>query len=515
MQNVVSAVGFVLVAAALILLVTFALFKVVSPNPNPYFDIVGFLILPGIFVAGLAVVPLGMLWRFWRWRHAAHTRGESALPAVDLNSRSTRLFLGTFMGLTIFAVLPALAVTSYYGYGYTESAEFCGQVCHSVMEPQATAHSFSPHARVTCAECHIGSGASWFVKSKVSGVRQVFAVWRNSYSRPIPPAITELRPARDTCEECHWPAKFFGSQYREFIHYSSDERNTRRTVRMLVKTGGADPTMGRVEGIHMHMLWAGRIEYVATDEYLQVIPWVRFQASDGSVHIYRSDGQTSDSPPEGLVRQTDCMDCHNRGAHHFRSPQRAVSLYLQNDRIDATLPYVKREIVAALTIKYPDVAAAEAGIAQRLEQFYQRNYAEVWQTRRTAIAQAVAMAQELYRFNFFPEMNVSWQTYPENIGHLESPGCFRCHDGLHVTRDGRTIPSRCDVCHVALIPVEGAVDATMPGEFRHSMNMAPHLKLRCSQCHTGGELLDCRECHASGTWLEQAGQQEFKYEERS
>lgn len=507
-NNPLSILGSFLVAAALALLLMFGLFLLVSPRRNPYLDIVGFLILPGVLVAGLVIVPVGMALKQWLRRPVA-----SGYPALDLNDPRTRTWLGAFLGFSLFVVMPVLLVTSYYGYGYTESTEFCGGVCHTVMEPQATAHANSPHARVSCAECHIGAGASWFVKAKVSGLRQVLAVWRDSYSRPIPPAITELRPARETCEECHWPAKFFGSQYRELVHFSPDERNTRRTVKVFLKTGGADESVGRVEGIHMHMVLAGRIEYVATDEHLQEIPWVRYVSDAGETLIFRSDGKSSSDPrPEGLVRQIDCMDCHNRGAHHFRSPQSAVNLYLDVDRIDSTLPYIKREAVAALAAEYADLATVEVTIADRLTGFYRANYPEEWRDRRAAVDQAVAAVGEIYRRNVFPAMRVRWGTYPENIGHLESPGCLRCHDGRHVDQFGGRISSDCDVCHVFLNPVEEGGEALVAGEFQHSMDLVLHGNLQCSQCHTGGPLPLCRTCHESGEWMDDRGAGRFRGE---
>lgn len=511
-HNFISMAGFFIAGLSLLLLLTFALFSVVAPAPNPYVDIIGYLILPGIFVFGLVTVPVGILLkRRHLRRHAPELVGSLRFPQLDLNDHRTRRVAAFFMLSTFFVVLPTVGVSSYFGYHYTESSYFCGQVCHSVMEPQATVYATSPHARVSCAECHIGAGASWFVKSKLSGTRQVLAVWLNTYSRPIPPAITELRPARETCEECHWPAKFFGSQLLTLAFFAPDEDNTRRTVRLLLKTGGADETIGRVEGIHMHMALAARVEYVALDPALQDVPWVRYVRASGEEDIYRSDGQPSDGPrPDGVVRTIDCMDCHNRGAHHFRSPQKAVDLYLDAGLIDATLPFIKREAVALLAAEYPDVAAAATAIEKDLASFYADYYPDVWSERQAAVTQAVAAVQEIYRRNFFPRMRVDWRTYPDNVGHLESPGCMRCHDGRHVNRHGQPISSACEVCHTAINPLEDPPGAFVEGRFHHSLTMVPHDNLRCDQCHTGGPLPLCRDCHTSGQWLEERGLDRFR-----
>ncbi|RMF71071.1 MAG: cytochrome C, partial [Planctomycetota bacterium] len=495
-DNFISIVGLVIVAVSTLLIVTFIVFSLITTNPNPYFDIVGYMVLPGVLVMGLLIVPVGVYLKYRRrLREAADPDVDPV--AINLRDRRIRGAALVFSGATFLVVLPILAVSGYEGYHYTESTEFCAKVCHTVMEPQGVAHASSPHARVRCAACHIGEGAGWFVKSKLSGTRQVFAVWLNTYSRPIPPAITELRPARETCEECHWPAKFFGSQLKEYVHYSPDEANSRRVVRAILKVGGADESIGRVEGIHMHMITEAKIQYVASDEHLQDIRWVKHIAKDGTEEVYRSDGLPADAPPpEGIVRTVDCMDCHNRGAHHFRPPARAIDLELEAGRIDRTLPFIKRESVKAMLIPYDSVEAAEAGIRKHLMTFYAENYPEILKSRGDAVEAAVSAVQAAYRRNNFPYMRVNWQSYPENIGHMMSSGCFRCHDGRHVSDDGRAISSSCETCHTFLTPVEGQPNIYREGPFVHSFDLDPrHSNLRCEQCHNGGLLLLCRDCH--------------------
>jgi hypothetical protein len=495
-NNPLSMLGLLAVGLSLLLLIVFTMFNLFAPGSNPYLDIVSHLLLPSVLVAGLIAVPIGVAWK-WRWLRKHKGQEVPRYVQIDLRDRPTRGAILVFVAVPVFLVMPGLAVSAYRGYVYTESTEFCAEVCHEVMKPQGTAHADSAHARVSCAACHIGAGAGWFVKSKLSGTRQVIAVWRNSFSRPIPPAIQKLRPARETCEECHWPARFFGSQLRQLVYYSPDEANTRREVRMLLKIGGADESTGRVQGIHMHMLSSGQIEYVATDEDLQEIPWIRYLRPDGSVSIYRSDGQSHDAPPpEGIRRTIDCMDCHNRGAHHFLPPQRAIDQQLEMDRIDPGLPYVKREAVRALVGDYRDADAAREGIGNSLRTFYQQEYPEVWEQRAPAVEQAIAAVQEVYDRNFFPSMRVTWRTYPENVGHMMFPGCFRCHDGLHRDEQGRAVSPECTLCHTFLNRVADQPHQFREGKFEHSMSLVQHEELRCSQCHSGGPLKLCRDCHA-------------------
>jgi nitrate/TMAO reductase-like tetraheme cytochrome c subunit len=536
-DNFLSYVGFLLLVVTVMLLMTFASFQFVSPGSNPYVDVVGFLVLPGFLIIGLTLVPLGMLFRYRRARREEPERGVTSRLRLDLEDPRHRRRLVVFLAITFVVVLPLVGLSSYHGYHYTDSTEFCAKVCHVVMEPQAVAFERSPHARVACAECHIGPGADWFVKSKLSGTRQVFRTMLDSFSRPIPPAITELRPARETCEHCHWPAKFFGSQLRTIVRYAADETNTRREVLMLVRTGGADPHSGRAEGIHQHMALAGAVEYVATDEALQRIPWVKYTDADGNARVYRSDGKhAAEPPPEGILRQVDCMDCHNRAAHLFRSPQHAVDQALEAGLLDREIPFIKREAVAAMSEPYPDRLAAEAGIRERLTGFYSgpragalregQAPAEPPPTARLvsqteegprvrlspeALAAVVDRVVDLYRQNFFPEMRVNWQTYPDNIGHRESAGCMRCHDGEHVADDGSRISSDCATCHTFLNRKGDDPATFVQGEFQHPIPLAPHSHLRCEQCHSGGPLLSCTECHESGEWLDTRGKGAFEH----
>jgi hypothetical protein len=406
-----------------------------------------------------------------------------------------------YLAIGMFALLPVTAVTAYHGYHFTDSTEFCATTCHTVMKPEAVTYQRSSHARVSCAECHIGSGASWFVKSKVSGLRQVIATLRKTYPTPIPPAITELRPARETCEECHWPQKFFGSQLREFPHYSSNEENTDRSVALLLKTGGGDEFLGRASGIHRHMALAARIEYIATDERLQEIPWITWTDDAGDKQIFRSDGKpSSDPPPEGERRTIDCMDCHNRPAHEFLSPQESIDLAISNGRIDPGLPFIKREAVATLLPPYLPDDEALARIGERISGFYRENYPDVWKSRRAAIYQAIDTTREVYTANIFSEMQVDWTTYPDNIGHLYSAGCFRCHDDRHVNQNGDMIVEDCEACHTFLVP-EGDGDeiSYRTGEFNHVIPLkGTHKDVLCNQCHSGGAhpgFESCVGCH--------------------
>jgi nitrate/TMAO reductase-like tetraheme cytochrome c subunit len=405
-------------------------------------------------------------------------------------------------------------VCSYRGYQFTESAEFCGTICHN-MNPHYTRYEQSPHARVTCAGCHIGPGADFFVKSKISGLRQVVYTALNAYPRPIPSAITQLRPARETCEECHWPSQFFGSLLRTTVHFAPDEKNRRHDYEILVKVGGLNNELGQGSGIHMHML--DHVEYVADDPRLEHIPWVRYTYADGHSVIFRSDGKPStDPPPAGKDRKLDCIDCHNTIGHQFQSPEHAVDHALAVGQLDPTLPFIKRQAVFILAQNYTTKPEALDAIAKGLESFY-RARPDVWPARQADVERCIATVQTIYRTEFFPEMKVDWRTYPNHIGHMESPGCFRCHDGLHISDDGKRIASDCTTCHTFQYHQDDPT-VIVEKKFEHPMrinnawkDLGPHEQMLCTDCHDGGlgaigwsdskSIYACGDCHPSGRWL--------------
>jgi hypothetical protein len=313
------------------------------------------------------------------------------------------------------------------------------------MEPEWAGYQDGSHARVVCVQCHIGPGAPWFVMSILSGLRQVYAVTFNTHSRPIPSPVHDLRPARDTCEQCHWPEKFHGDKVRVIREYGDDEANTESATTLRMHIGGIAPGVGVASGIHWHVSEANRIEYIATDDKRQVIPWVRLTDGRGKDIVYRAEGVTDEQLAQGERRTLDCVDCHNRPAHTFAwSAERAVDDAITAGAIDRTLPFARRQTVAAIKAPYASKDEALRGIADALTSYYRANPAGA---TPEAVAKAVDAARRLYLRNVFPTMNVGWGTYVNNIGHQVFPGCFRCHDDQHTSKDGKSIPQDCSLCH--------------------------------------------------------------------
>jgi nitrate/TMAO reductase-like tetraheme cytochrome c subunit len=346
------------------------------------------------------------------------------------------------------------------------------------MQPEYVTYLHSPHARVACAECHIGKGANWYVRSKLSGTYQVYATMADKYPRPIPTPVKNLRPAQETCEECHWPKKFVGNLERTYTSFLGDETNTPFTIRLLMKVGGGDPTHGPVGGIHWHMNVGNKIEYFPTDEARQKIPYIRVTDPLGVVTEYRTPKFTN-TVNDASLRRMDCMDCHNRPAHRYESPNSAVNLAMALNKIDRSLPYVKTNAVFALTRAYTNDTQALEGIATFLANRYPDN---------PRVRPVIASVQQIYQDNFFPEMKASWQVYPDNIGHKDWPGCFRCHDGLHKSSDGKKAitASDCNACHTILAQGSGAELNLMTPNGQKFKHPGDEVDGACNDCHTGG-----------------------------
>ncbi len=476
---------FILVLGNLVLLLLVAL---LVKRPNPYLGIFVYLALPTIAMLGLLLVPAGVLLE--RRRRRRLLPGElPRYPRIDLNQPATRRAAAFAAGfIALFLMVSALA--SYHAYQFTDSVAFCGETCHTPMKPEFIAYQDSPHARVPCANCHIGPGASWFVRSKLTGIYQVYAVATNSYPRPIRTPIKFLRPVREACEECHWPKKFYAAQLKVFSHFMPDEKNTPAEVRMLIKTGGGSAEGGRPMGIHWHMNLAYKVSFVASDPQHQNIPWVRTRNINGRVTEYFAKGSPLTPKQVAAMPKNvmDCVSCHDRPSHRFLPPDFAVDRAFVAGRLERSLPFLKREMVKLLSGSYPSTPKALEAIATGLADFYQDKYPELYAQERLQIEAAIATAQEIYRNNFFPEMRVDWRTHPDNIGHLYYRGCFRCHDGRHVSADGRVISNACESCHTIIGQKVGEPAPASGETFAHPINLKALKGLTCSTCHTGAVL---------------------------
>jgi len=485
-RNRLSLVGAALAILAMLNLAFVLVTDLTAERPRPYLGMF-YLILPVLIVVGLLLVPIGMLLE--RRRRRKHADAEiPPYPRIDFNNQQHRR-LAALGVVAAIVLLFASGVGTYKAYELTDSVTFCGQTCHTPMHPEFTAYQVSPHARVKCSECHVGAGATSYAKAKFSGVHRAYATIVGNFPRPILAPVQSLQPARQTCEQCHWPEKYHGDQLKEFNHFSYDEQNTARQIRLLIHTGGGAPESGVNSGIHWHMNIANDISYIAADERRQSIPWVRLKDANGNVTEYvAQDSQLkAEEIQKAARRRMDCMDCHNRSAHAFVAPDRAVDEAFAAGKLDTSLPYLKQQAVEAVATPYTTPDEARSAIAASLDNYYKSNYPAVYSSKQDALKSAITAVQSIYENNFFPAMKVDWRTYSDNIGHYYSAGCFRCHDGQHISADGKVIRKDCTICHTILDQEEGSAPilSTNGKTFQHPIDLGDMTAVTCTDCHTG------------------------------
>jgi nitrate/TMAO reductase-like tetraheme cytochrome c subunit len=445
--------GAVITTISAILFVTLLALELVGFHGGPYQGILSFLIIPGLFLLGLILIPIG-LWRERRRRAAGGAGPGEELPVWNLNVDRVRRNFLVFLVLTAVNLV-ILAAATYKGVEVMDSTQFCGAACHKVMDPEYTTYKRSPHARVKCVECHIGEGANWFVKSKLSGSWQLVSVTFDLYHRPIEVPVHNLRPARETCEQCHWPQKFVGDRFKVNTHFSEDEANTETKTVLVVKVGGRQA--GHSHGIHWHVDPDHVVRY-RSDPKRQTMYEVEMVAKDGTTR--RWTGPAAASPEAAKAtewRAMDCVDCHNRPTHIYRNPAGELDAALLDRRVDPSLPFARREGLKALQADYPSHEAAREGIAKAIADFYAQSYPQVAAEKKDAVAAAGKALGDIWCWNVFPGMNIRWGTYASHIGHPDMStqvGCFRCHDEEHKTKDGQAISQDCSTCHSVLAQEE-------------------------------------------------------------
>ncbi len=427
-RHPLAAVGGAIFSAGIFLFLILLVIDFTSPVDNPYRSLVTFVIAPFIITLGFIL----FLFSIWVQVRSARKRGESVKFSLSIDPTDPNYMRNLWFFLGLSAVLIVLVIYSgTEAYDATDSVAFCGETCHTVMEPQNVTYHNSAHARVPCVECHIGPGASFYVKSKFDGIRQLFATALNTYSRPIETPVENLRPAQQTCEECHWPRQFYGEKLVTHTYYRTDEDNSPWTIKLLVKIGGGNPRTGILEGIHWHMIGSNTIEYVPSDRKRQIINWLRLITNEGDTVIYSNPDE--DPPdfdnPETEMRTFDCMDCHNRPSHGFLPPAKSINLALSTRQISPGLKYIRQVGLDLLNAEYTDREEANGAISSGLMQYYQENYPELAKTNGGEITQATKVLLNMYNQNFFPEMKTDYRVRENNLSHFVNDGCFRCHDG--------------------------------------------------------------------------------------
>jgi hypothetical protein len=457
---------------------------------STYLGILMYMVLPIFLIIGLILIPIGMVRTAKRFAKDDN-HDPMRWKVIDFNNPRTRVASVVFVfGTLLFMVLSALG--SYQAFHITESVEFCGTVCHTVMEPEHTTYQGSPHSRVTCTECHVGEGAGWYVKSKLSGAYQVYSVLAEKYPKPIPTPIENLRPARETCEQCHWPKKFYSNQLRYEKHFLADSANTEWNIHLNMKIGEGHSMFVNQKGIHWHNNENVKIEYIASDKKREYLPWIRYiNLETGDTIVYEDEWVPLEDSVKAVSesRRMDCMDCHNRPSHKFLVPQLFVDQQIATGAIPKDLPEIKKVTMDILfNEQFSTKDSAFMIIEDRILAFYKDNYPEIYKQNLEKVQSAIAGTKECFGQNIFPEMGANWDEYPDHIGHMEYNGCFRCHDGFHVSSDGDRISKDCNMCHSIMLQGEpGKAEKTMHNEsleFKHPVDIGGAWKeSNCSDCH--------------------------------
>ncbi len=456
--NWIGSLGVALTTAAFLIFVFVELLRILGVVTGSYSGLVTYLTLPALFILGLLLIPIG--WRRYRIK--------AGRPTTELLRERFRpeMTEGRLFGAGVFQMVLLLTVVNllFLGGGtarmlhFMEEPRFCGTACHDVMGPEWATYQASPHANVHCVDCHVGEGFAALVDSKINGLWQVVSRTFDLYERPIPTPVHQLRPARETCEQCHWPDKFYGDRIVNRTRYAFDAESTPAFTTLSMKVGSGK---GERRGeIHWHVAENNAVRYASIEDKREKILWTEALQPDGSWRRFTNKRFANRPEPGDAVRTMDCVDCHNRATHIFEDPENAIDDRLQSGVIDPGLPWIKREAMAALTAGYADPAAADAGISNRIRGFYLRELPDVSIGMSREIDAAVASLQAAWRRNIHPGMNVGWGVHPDHLGHRGGRGCFRCHDSGMIDEQGTAISSECTLCHSIL-----AYDSDRPFRF--------------------------------------------------
>jgi nitrate/TMAO reductase-like tetraheme cytochrome c subunit len=486
--NWITITGVLLAVNSLIVIVLLFLFSMLSTESNPYMGLFTYIVSPAFLVLGLLLIPIGMLNK--RKKMKGQEYATQKWPILDMNNKINRTAVIRISIITL-VLLVATAMGSYQAFHYTESVKFCGTLCHKVMEPEYTAYQNSSHANVRCVECHVGEGAGWYVKSKLSGLYQVYSVIFKKYSTPIETPLRNLRPASETCEKCHWPEKFYSQKLRNLRSYIADSGNTEWNTSLLMKIGPQYSANGLSEGIPWHINKNVKIEYIASTTDRESIPWVKYtNLKTGEVKIFIDEENPIDKKAmDSLENRTmDCMDCHNRPSHKYLSAPNFIDNAMVAGLIPSDIPWIKMAAMEALKYPYATKDTAHMEIKNVVTTYYKDEQPEAFDKNFDRISKAILTMQGEYDKNVFPFMKVDATRYLDHIGHLESDGCFRCHSDRHKTASGETISRDCDMCHSFLAQGPTGNIATVPlgssQEYIHPVEIRGKWKTAfCSECH--------------------------------
>jgi len=436
--------GVALTSSAFFMFLFMEIARMTGLITNAYVGLVSYLVLPLLFIVGLIMIPLG-------WKRRQRKTGKSPSELMEQQFERTALEKG-FFGSSFFQTVALLTMVNVLfmiiagsqTLSFMDEPEFCGTACHSVMNPEWQTYQVSSHANVSCVSCHVGEGAEALLESKLNGLWQMASVTFDLYERPIPTPVHQLRPARETCEKCHWPAKQYGEELVKKVTYSNDEW-TRPSYTTLGIKIDADTRTDR-KGVHWHIAEGVEMTYTSIDPKRQKISEVTVKYPDGHERTFINK-KLVDHDTSSEERVMDCVDCHNRATHVYKDPEHIVDAFLAEGKLPVDLPYIRREALSALRNGSPDKDLGREMVSTHLFKFYQKQYPEIRHTRQKELSQVGELLAAEYDRYIHPNMQITWNSYPSNLGHDANSGCFRCHHKDMVNDDLVSVSSDCTVCH--------------------------------------------------------------------
>ncbi|MBN1300755.1 MAG: NapC/NirT family cytochrome c [Melioribacteraceae bacterium] len=446
--NKIGKVGVILTTSSFLTFIFLELLRLSGVLTNAYIGLITYMLLPTLFVAGLILIPIA--WQKYKKQTGKTTKEILNQQFTDDDLEASRVGSKLFNTIAAFTIINILFLTlaSMRTLTFMDKPEFCGTACHSVMNPEWTTYQTSPHARVVCVDCHVGEGIDALVSSKLNGAWQVVSATFDLYERPIPTPVHQLRPARETCEKCHWPSKFYGSKLVTKVKYAQDSLSTPYYTTLNLKI---DTRYDREKaGIHWHISSKNLVRYISSDDKREQMIFVESLQQDGTYKRYTNKyiaGIDEMALTEDDFRIMDCVDCHNRATHIYELPEDAVDERIRKGMIDRSLPFIKREALNFLSATYTTNGIAERAIRTGIERFYLNNFRNIYMSREEYIDQAINVLQETYNRNIHPGMKIVWGSYPNFIGHKRNSGCFRCHNNNMIDANGKSIDNDCTLCH--------------------------------------------------------------------
>ena len=454
----IGLIGVVLTTSSFVTFVLLEAARLLGLLTNTYVGLITYMVFPALFILGLVLIPIG--WRRRKKATGLTTRQLLERKFADPDVRAGFFGSRVFLTIGVFTVINILFMmgASSRMLMFMDTPIFCGTACHSVMNPEWVTYRDSPHARVRCVDCHVGEGVEALVDSKLNGLWQIISVTFDLLERPIPTPVRQLRPARETCEKCHWPEKFYGQRLKTLVRYGRDETSTPWYTTLGLKINAGPGTEGG--GIHWHVAAANEVRYASVDDKREQMLWVEVRQSDSSFKRYNNRRLTGIETDHDLIRTLDCIDCHNRATHIYEAPDHAIDDRLARGRLPRTLPYGKERALRALTGGYTDSAAAMDGIANSVSEYYRRNYPDRVDAADDDITSMIRTLKAVYNRNIHHGMKITWNCYRSQIGHVGDGGCFRCHNAYLVDAAGNSISADCTLCHSIL-----AYEADKPFEY--------------------------------------------------